>query len=67
MRTPDKFEAHMAQVIWDHRWKDHSAFDEWLENHMSADGAAVQRFPPTVPLFLISMEARTDAAWDNKG
>lgn len=41
MRTPEKFEAHMAHVIWDQRWKAHSAFDEWLENHMSAEGAAV--------------------------
>lgn len=41
MQNPETFEKHMAQVIWNNRWKAHSAFDEWLENHMSAEGAAV--------------------------
>jgi pyrroloquinoline quinone (PQQ) biosynthesis protein C len=41
MESPEKFEHHMAQVIWDNRWKAHSAFDEWLENHMCVEGAAV--------------------------
>jgi pyrroloquinoline quinone (PQQ) biosynthesis protein C len=41
MESPEKFEQHMAQVIWDNRWKAHSAFDEWLEKHMCAEGAVV--------------------------
>ena len=41
METPEKFERHMAEVIWEHRWKAHNAFDEWLENHMCKEGAAV--------------------------
>lgn len=31
----------MASVIWENRWKDHSAFDDWLEHHMSREGAAI--------------------------
>jgi pyrroloquinoline quinone (PQQ) biosynthesis protein C len=41
METPENFLSHMTQLIWDNRWKEHSAFDEWLENHMSREGAAV--------------------------
>lgn len=41
MESPDKFLTHMTQVIWENRWKAHSAFDEWLENHMCAEGAGV--------------------------
>ena len=41
MKTADVFEETMAQVIWETRWKNHTAFDAWLENHMSRDGAAV--------------------------
>ncbi|MCH8919025.1 MAG: iron-containing redox enzyme family protein [Proteobacteria bacterium] len=41
MESAESFEQHMAQVIWDNRWKAPSAFDQWLEDHMCAEGAAV--------------------------
>jgi len=41
MQTSDKFEQSMAQVIWETRWKNHTAFDIWLNNYMCREGAAV--------------------------
>jgi pyrroloquinoline quinone (PQQ) biosynthesis protein C len=31
----------MAEVIWENRWKNFSAFDQWLDNDMRPEGAAV--------------------------
>ena len=31
----------MADIIWETRWKTHSAFDTWLQNHVCPEGAAV--------------------------
>ena len=47
--TPSvEFEAQMAQVVWDTRWKEHNAFDFWLQNHMNRPGAAVFALEHTV-------------------
>ncbi len=34
METPESFEQHMAQIIWDNRWKTPHALQIWVENYM---------------------------------
>ena len=41
MEPPEAFEGHMAQIIWDNRWKVPNAFQIWIENHMCREGAAI--------------------------
>ncbi|MFB3054592.1 MAG: hypothetical protein ACE1ZY_04635, partial [Alphaproteobacteria bacterium] len=41
MESPESFEQHMAQVIWDNRWKNPHALQIWVENYMDRAGAAV--------------------------
>ena len=41
MESPEQFEQHMAQIIWDNRWKTPHALQIWVENYMDRDGAAV--------------------------
>ncbi len=41
MESPERFEQHMAQVIWDNRWKNPHALQIWVENFMDRPGAAV--------------------------
>jgi pyrroloquinoline quinone (PQQ) biosynthesis protein C len=41
MESPEDFERHMAQTIWDNRWKMPSAYEVFTRNHMCRDGAAV--------------------------
>lgn len=35
------FERKMAKVIWQNRWKNFSAFDDWIDHHFCREGAAV--------------------------
>ena len=37
----EKFEKQMAKVIWENRWKNFSAFDNWIDHHFCREGAAV--------------------------
>ncbi len=41
MPAANNFEIKMAKVIWQNRWKQFSAFDEWLDTRFSREGAAV--------------------------
>jgi pyrroloquinoline quinone (PQQ) biosynthesis protein C len=41
MESPEAFEQHMAQIIWDNRWKNPHALQIWVENYMDRPGAAV--------------------------
>ena len=41
MAAPSSFELKMAKVIWENRWKKFSAFDQWLDNNLCREGAAV--------------------------
>jgi len=41
METPAHFEKQMAQVIWDNRWKKHTAFETFLKGRLTREGTAV--------------------------
>ncbi|MFM2128856.1 MAG: hypothetical protein RL477_402 [Pseudomonadota bacterium] len=41
MAARDSFERKMAKVIWENRWKNFSAFDDWIDHHFCREGAAV--------------------------
>jgi pyrroloquinoline quinone (PQQ) biosynthesis protein C len=41
MESPEAFEQHMAQIIWDNRWKNPHALQIWVENYLDRAGAAV--------------------------
>lgn len=41
MESREEFEAHMALVIWENRWKNHTAFELFKTKHMSREGAKV--------------------------
>ncbi|MFM2130444.1 MAG: hypothetical protein RL477_1990 [Pseudomonadota bacterium] len=41
MESPEKFEDHMARVIWEHRWSRESAYETFTKNHMCRPGARV--------------------------
>jgi pyrroloquinoline quinone (PQQ) biosynthesis protein C len=41
MESREDFEARMAQVIWENRWKKPSAFEIFKKNHMCIPGARV--------------------------
>jgi pyrroloquinoline quinone (PQQ) biosynthesis protein C len=41
METQEQFEAHMAQVIWDNRWKEESAYEIFVKDHMCREGAKI--------------------------
>ncbi|MGE5538596.1 MAG: TenA family transcriptional regulator [Gemmatimonas sp.] len=41
MESREQFEKHMAQVLWENRWKRHSTFEVWVKNHLSREGAGV--------------------------
>ena len=39
MESPEDFEQHLAQIIWDNRWKNPHALQIWQENYIDAAGA----------------------------
>jgi pyrroloquinoline quinone (PQQ) biosynthesis protein C len=41
MKSNARFERKMAKVIWENRWKKFSAFDEFLDKHLTREGASV--------------------------
>ena len=41
METRDEFEARMASVIWENRWKKQSAYEVFTKSHMCIPGARV--------------------------
>lgn len=41
MQSREQFEKKMAQVIWDNRWKNHTAFEIFKTKHMTREGAKV--------------------------
>ena len=41
MESREDFEARMAQVIWDNRWKKESAYEVFTKSHMCVEGARV--------------------------
>lgn len=41
MLSKENFRQKMAEVIWQNRWGQYSAFDHWLDNHFCREGAAV--------------------------
>lgn len=41
MESREDFENHMAQVIWENRWKRHTAFELFKTKHLSREGAKV--------------------------
>lgn len=41
MESQDQFEEHMAEVIWQSRWKNHTAYELFVTKHMCREGARV--------------------------
>lgn len=41
MYARDEFEERMAQTIWENRWKNHTAYETFIQNHMCIEGAKV--------------------------
>ena len=41
MESREDFEKHMGQVIWENRWKNHTAYELFITKHMSFEGAKV--------------------------
>lgn len=37
----ESFETKMARVIWENRWQKFSSFDDWIDHHFCAEGAAI--------------------------
>jgi pyrroloquinoline quinone (PQQ) biosynthesis protein C len=41
MESREAFEQHMAQTIWDNRWKNHTSYELFISKHMCREGAAI--------------------------
>ncbi len=41
MESREAFEKHMAFVIWQNRWKNHTAYELFVTKHMNREGAQV--------------------------
>jgi pyrroloquinoline quinone (PQQ) biosynthesis protein C len=41
MYSRDEFEDRMAEAIWENRWKNHTAYETFIKNHMCIEGAKV--------------------------
>ena len=41
MESRDDFEERMALTIWENRWKNHTAYETFIQHHMCIEGAKV--------------------------